>query len=34
VTIERVAYDATAVALDVASAGLPVEYAARLLMAV
>ena len=33
VTIERVAYDAEAVAREVAAVGLPSEYADKLLMA-
>jgi diadenosine tetraphosphatase ApaH/serine/threonine PP2A family protein phosphatase len=33
VTIERVAYDAAAVAAEVRAAGLPVEYADKLLQA-
>ena len=33
VTIERVGYDAAAVAEEVRSAGLPAEYAGKLLMA-
>ena len=33
VTIERVAYDAEAVAREVAAAGLPAEYADKLLAA-